>query len=307
MKAFPITLMLAVGLSTVSATALHNLNSLHTESDIVASYERQWAELEFPSPGDFKLRRGKPFTVNVEGIVGTGKSTLLQSFSPYPSVDVLPEPVSKWTDLNGTDLLQLIYDDPQRWALAQESFVQLTMLEEHLRKEGVAKVMERSIHAGRYIFVESLRQSGALSPVEYEIIAKWYDFLNDVPEFDLSTDLTIYLQTNPKVVMERITRRGRKEEAHITMDFLNSIQRLHEDWLVHKNTTFPIPSKKVVVINTSYPLATMKKIYKSLAKKIWAIVPQEVKAAKAGCKLNIGSGSRLSDLGNRKEWNTPRN
>lgn len=37
----------------------------------------------------------------------------------FPSFDVLPEPVDKWTNLNGTDLLQLIYDDPKRWGMAQ--------------------------------------------------------------------------------------------------------------------------------------------------------------------------------------------
>ena len=47
-------------------------------------------------------------------------------------MDVLPEPVDKWTNLNGTDLLDLLFKDPKRWALAQESYVQLTMLEEHL-------------------------------------------------------------------------------------------------------------------------------------------------------------------------------
>ena len=47
-------------------------------------------------------------------------------------MDVLPEPVDKWTNLNGTDLLDLLFKDPKRWALAQESYVQLTMLQEHL-------------------------------------------------------------------------------------------------------------------------------------------------------------------------------
>lgn len=34
-------------------------------------------------------------------------------------MDVIPEPVSKWSNLNGTDLLQLIYDNPKRWAMTQ--------------------------------------------------------------------------------------------------------------------------------------------------------------------------------------------
>ena len=40
-------------------------------------------------------------------------------------MDILPEPVSKWMDLNGTDMLQLIYDDPERWSMAQVSFNQI--------------------------------------------------------------------------------------------------------------------------------------------------------------------------------------
>lgn len=64
-----------------------------------------------------------------------------------------------------------------------------------------------------------------------------------MPHLSLSFTL-VYLQTDPSVVMERIKKRGRKEEAHITMEFLEGLQRLHEDWLVHRNTSFPIPSKK---------------------------------------------------------------
>ncbi len=34
-------------------------------------------------------------------------------------MDILPEPVPKWQNLNGTDLLQLVYDNPKRWAMTQ--------------------------------------------------------------------------------------------------------------------------------------------------------------------------------------------
>lgn len=237
--------------------------------------EKQWENLEFPSLKEFR-RRKKPFTVNVEGIVGTGKSTFLRFFKPYRHIDVLPEPVYKWTNLNGTDLLQLIFDKPKRWAMAQESYVMLTMFEEHLRKFGVAKVMERSIHSARIVFIENLKRSGNVKDVEYAILSQWYDFLNDSPEFDLSTDLTVYLQTDPSVVVDRIKKRGRKEEAHVNMEFLTGIHKLHEDWLIYKNSTFPLPSQKVIVINTERPFDEMKEIYRSLAKKIIGIIPPEL-------------------------------
>ena len=34
-------------------------------------------------------------------------------------MDILPEPLYKWTNLEGNDMLGLIYDDPERWGLAQ--------------------------------------------------------------------------------------------------------------------------------------------------------------------------------------------
>lgn len=34
-------------------------------------------------------------------------------------MDILPEPVSKWQNLNGTDMLGLVYRYPERWATAQ--------------------------------------------------------------------------------------------------------------------------------------------------------------------------------------------
>ena len=66
----------------------------------------------------------------------------------------------------------------------------LTMLESHLRKVEPAKVMERSIHSGRYVFVENLYRSKQMSKVEYSILAKWYDMLTQKTGMDLDTDLT---------------------------------------------------------------------------------------------------------------------
>ena len=59
------------------------------------------------------------------------------------------------------------------------------------RRVGIAKVMERSLHSGRFVFVENLARSGQMKKVEYDILDRWYDFLTEqVPGFDLRTDLT---------------------------------------------------------------------------------------------------------------------
>ena len=47
----------------------------------------------------------------------------------------------------------------------------LTMLEEHLRDSGAAKIMERSIHSDRFVFIESFRQAGNLMKVREKCLS----------------------------------------------------------------------------------------------------------------------------------------
>jgi len=233
--------------------------------------------IQAPNWQEIKYRK-KPFTIFVEGIVGTGKSTFLEPFKTYPLMEVLPEPVNKWTNLNGTDLLGLVYSNPYRWSLTQESYVQLTMLEEHLSSNKLIKAMERSIHSARNVFTEYFYQSKNMKPVEYALLDSWYNFLNDRYNtgFDLDGDMIIYLQADPVVVLDRIKKRGRPEEASISLEFLQGLNRLHEDWLIHGNSTARVPSKSVYVINTNYPLVDMMKIYRKIAHHIYRLIPSEL-------------------------------
>jgi thymidylate kinase len=48
----------------------------------------------------------KPFTIVVEGNIGSGKTTFLKHFKQYSDrVAVLDEPVEKWRDAQGHNLL----------------------------------------------------------------------------------------------------------------------------------------------------------------------------------------------------------
>ena len=58
----------------------------------------------------------RPFTVVVEGTIGSGKTTFLQHFNKFSQeVEILAEPVEKWRNANGHNLLQMMYEDPHRW------------------------------------------------------------------------------------------------------------------------------------------------------------------------------------------------
>jgi len=250
--------------------------SPHNASQVIS--ELKFPELHRQSPT-------RPFTIQLEGTVGTGKSTMLEAFQKYPGMDVLPEPVDKWTNLNGTDVLNLLFTDPHRWAATQESLTYHSMITEHLRRVGLVKAMERSIHSARICFAETLRKEGKISEHEYIILDKWYKFLTNMePEtptgFDTSADVIVYLQLSPESAYKRINGRGRSEEATIQMSYLRHLHEAHENWLLKGTSGYPIPAPRIFVLSTEgNTLDESMGIYKLLAEKIWSSVPDKAKMA----------------------------
>lgn len=51
---------------------------------------------------------GNPFTVFIEGNIGSGKTTFLNYFQKYDEVCLQTEPVEKWRDLGGVNLLVIL-------------------------------------------------------------------------------------------------------------------------------------------------------------------------------------------------------
>jgi deoxynucleoside kinase len=100
------------------------------------------------------------------------------------NLKIIPEPVHLWQNLNGNNLLDLMYHDPEKWSFPFHSYVQLTMLQNHLEllnnniddkkikqnddkenqnmtKSGKSdelfiNIMERSLYSARYCFVENM-------------------------------------------------------------------------------------------------------------------------------------------------------
>ena len=71
----------------------------------------------------------KNYKVVIEGNIGCGKSTLLSYFENDAKIKVFSEPITKWQNLSGCNLLQLMYENPERWTFQFQNYVQLTRLE----------------------------------------------------------------------------------------------------------------------------------------------------------------------------------
>ncbi|KAM9191957.1 thymidine kinase 2, mitochondrial isoform 3-T3 [Dugong dugon] len=149
-------------------------------------------------------------------------------------------PLRSWAARAG-----LMYCDPSRWGLTLQTYVQLTMLDQHTRPQmSPVRLMERSIHSARYVFVENLYRSGKMPEVDYVVLSEWFDWI--VRNIDVSVDLIVYLRTTPETCYQRLKMRCREEEKVIPLEYLDAIHQLYEEWFL-KGSPFPVAAPVLVI------------------------------------------------------------
>ncbi|XP_076762199.1 deoxynucleoside kinase [Xylocopa sonorina] len=186
----------------------------------------------------------RPFTVCIEGNIGSGKTTFLSHFKQFNNTTVLQEPVELWRNVAGTNLLELMYTDPVRYSFLFQSYVQLTMLQLHTYKSPMPyKIMERSVFSAR-CFIENMKRTKQLQDIEVIVLEDWYDWC--VQNANIETDLIVYLRTSPDIVYHRMKTRARKEENAVSLEYLKQIHNIHDEWLYHQ-TLFTIPAPVLVL------------------------------------------------------------
>ncbi|XP_015366700.1 PREDICTED: deoxynucleoside kinase-like [Diuraphis noxia] len=213
----------------------------------------------------------KPFRVAVEGNVGSGKSTLIKYFEKFKDVETNPEPIETWRDLNGHNLLQLTYSDPQRWNFAFQHNVQLSRL--NLQSKTTNKdvqMFERSLQNNRYCFVEMAHDKGLLSSPEYGVMCQWYEYIET--NVDIGLDLIVYLRSLPDIVYTRMQRRNRPEERTVKLDYLVDLHEYYEKWLMEKYYKLPC-SLLVIDVNKDLSENQLVDIYKTYEDKILGKIP----------------------------------
>nr|XP_022913829.1 deoxynucleoside kinase-like [Onthophagus taurus] len=203
-------------------------------------------------------KSNRPFTVIVEGNIGSGKTTFLNHFQRNSNILVLSEPVEMWRNCGKANLLGLLYEDPKRWSFTFQSYVLLTMIQQHfLKTERSIKLMERSIYSVRYCFVDNMQREGLMPAPSVAVLNEQFNWLQSKPE--AKVDLVVYLRTSPEIVYERMLQRNRDEEKTVSIEYLKKLHDVHENWLYYKNAySCPAP---VLVLDANLDKKTIVKEY----------------------------------------------
>ncbi|XP_018608376.2 deoxyguanosine kinase, mitochondrial [Scleropages formosus] len=228
-----------------------------------------------------RLRR-----VSIEGNIAVGKSTFAKLLhSVNKDWDVVPEPVGKWQNVGtsektASNLLDMMYRDPQRWSYTFQTFscmsrmhTQLQPPATHLLGSGgtPVQVFERSVYSDRYIFALTLFELGSINATEWAVYQSWHSFLLEQFGQRLELEGIIYLKAPPQICLERLKRRDRDEEKGVKLDYLEKLHDQHENWLVNKSTELHFEQLKqvpVLVLDTSGNFEEDEKVKNNLISQV---------------------------------------
>jgi deoxynucleoside kinase len=206
-----------------------------------------------------------PLTISLEGIIGAGKSHCLSYLSTYEAIEIQHEPVEAWQNWMDINLLDIFYRDPYTYGYLFQNYVQLTMLERHLQPpQNNIRVMERSIFSAHHVFQRQLAETLEIDGIENSMLTTWFNLFTK-PPLQMHLDLIVYIKVDPVKALERIKIRNRPEEQFITLDYLETLDYYHNEWLDQIDN-------KVIIINGNKSKDEMPTEYNKIIEAIMTML-----------------------------------
>ncbi|MGC8855797.1 MAG: deoxynucleoside kinase [Anaerolineae bacterium] len=162
--------------------------------------------------------------VAVAGNIGVGKSTLVTMLCDRLGWEPFYEPVAE------NPYLADFYADMSSWAFHSQIFFLAHRLRAHhqLTLRPTSVIQDRSVYEDAEVFARNLFLQGFIQPRDYQT---YRDLYETVMAFLPPPDLVIYLRASVPTLLSRISLRGREYERTISAEYLQSLNRLYEDWI----------------------------------------------------------------------------
>ena len=103
--------------------------------------------------------------LNIEGNIGSGKTTMVKAYSEKFDIASIEEPVKEWEDLG---IFGEYHKDPHKYGLSFQMYVILTRMIKIFRSSVIHKklIIDRSGLTDRYVFMNAMVDAGYLNPME---------------------------------------------------------------------------------------------------------------------------------------------
>ncbi|KAA3661317.1 MAG: deoxynucleoside kinase [Calditrichaeota bacterium] len=155
--------------------------------------------------------------IAMAGNIGAGKTTAAKLVSQHFNFELFDEPVID------NRFLKDYYGDMHRWSFTLQLEFLIRRIEHHELIETVPKscIQDRTLYEDPEIFAKYLHGLGFMDNRELDLYFEYFQRLNrDMKAPDLVVMLTV---DNVNTLLNRIRKRGRKEESGIDESFLSGL------------------------------------------------------------------------------------
>ena len=211
----------------------------------------------------------EPRYIAIEGPIGVGKTSLAERLGQVLSARVIKEPADE------NPFLPRFYEDPARYAFSVQMFF---LLNRYRQQQELAQqeLFQQSTVADYLFDKDRIFAHLNLNDSELELYEQVYGMLNLRV---VRPDLVVYLQARPKVLLERIKRRGLPYEQKLELKYLERVSAAYSDYFFYYSET-PLLS-----VNTSeIDFMTREGDFEALV--------QEIRASERGTQHFNPLGSR---------------
>lgn len=163
--------------------------------------------------------------ITVAGPIGVGKSTLAAALSKKLGYPCFLESAGE-----RNPFLEGFYGNRRKFAFRSQTYfiVEALRQQQEIAKLAGGALQDRSVWEHIHIFASGLLDEKVLSHEEFELLRE----LAAVGAGALpAPDLMIFLEAPPKLLRERIGRRGREYESGLSSPHLRASIELYERWL----------------------------------------------------------------------------
>lgn len=170
------------------------------------------------------------FVVAIEGLIGAGKSTVLDHLEKL-GYSVVKEPVEKWT------FLDKFYENPKKYSLALQTEILMTFKEQQEAFKQDIVFIERCPQTSRYVFANLLRSMNNITNEEMSIYCDLYDSFNFK-----EPDMFIYLDCPVDVCLKR--QIGRGDSYKVDKKYLQNLEKYYKLFLIYTKWCINVNSEK---------------------------------------------------------------
>lgn len=224
--------------------------------------------------------------VVIDGVIGAGKSTLIEKASSDFkdrgwNVIVVKEPVEQWKE---SGLLQKFYGDPKRYAYLFQTVAFSSRIKENLLaykqyihsagndscSKGTLFLLERSPLTDP-LFMNILYDLGNVNDIEMDSYREWCDTWIDLMPY--KPHLFVYLRPSLDECMRRLNERSREGEDKVSIGYQSLLQDKHDKFFGNGTVKLKDGTEsKSIVLETNSNYRDNREVREEIVTEIESII-----------------------------------